>query len=130
MGSVPPVTVTSIDPLDCPWQFTLVCVCVNCKLLELAVMVVVFVEVHPFASVIITEYVPAGRFERSSVVAVFDHANAQGNVPPVGVKLTLPVGCVQSIFMEVTVLVNAVAGCVKKTVSEAVQPFASVALRI
>ena len=76
MGSVPLVTVTSIDPLDCPWQFTSVCVCVNCKLFVFAVIVVLFVEVQPFTSVMITEYVPAVKFERSSVVEVFDHANA------------------------------------------------------
>ena len=47
--------------------------------------------VHPFASVTVTVYVPAAKFCGSCAVVLFDHAYVYGAVPPVGVKLILPV---------------------------------------
>jgi hypothetical protein len=55
------------------------------------VIVALVVSVHPFASVTTTLYVPAAKFCGSCTVDPFDHTYVYGVVPPVGVKLMLPV---------------------------------------
>ena len=55
------------------------------------VIVTLVVAVQPFTSVTVTVYVPATKFCGSCTVEPFDQAYVYGDVPPVGVKLMLPV---------------------------------------
>jgi hypothetical protein len=71
-GGIPPVTVSSMDPVDIPLQIRLVCVsvifiAVGCE------MVTVNVSIHKLASVTITVYAPEASPVISSVEAPFDH---------------------------------------------------------
>ena len=52
---------------------------------------IVAVAVQLLASVAVTEYVPAARAVRSSVVAPPVQLKVYGAVPPVGLKLIVPV---------------------------------------
>ena len=54
-------------------------------------IVALVVSVHPFASETTTLYVPAAKFCGSCNVDPFDHKYVYGVVPPVVVKLMLPV---------------------------------------
>ena len=55
------------------------------------VIVTLVWAVQPFASVTVTEYVPAARFVGSSWVVLLLHAYVYGEVPPVAVRLMDPV---------------------------------------
>ena len=85
------------------------------------------VVVHPFASVTVTEYVPAVRFDKSSVVAPFDQRYVYAVVPPDTDKLAAPVELPkQRTFVPDIEAVSAAAGCVIVTLAVVVHPLASV----
>ena len=84
------------------------------------------VPVQPFASVMVTVYVPALSMERSSFVEPVVHIYVYGTVPPEGVRFTVPVPLLHGIDDPVAVADKGAAGCVTTTVPDVVQPFASV----
>ena len=60
--------------------------------------------VQPLKSVITTEYVPEATFNKSCVVAPFDHKYVNGAVPPVWERSIEPFDCpLQRTFVTVVV---------------------------
>ncbi len=82
---------------------------------------------HPLASVIVTEYKPAGTFRMSSVEAPLFQTNVYGEEPPMIVRLTAPaVPPKQRTFVMATVPERAVAGWVTISSIVIVHPLESV----
>ena len=67
-GPVPPATVKSIEPVEFPVHNTLTCVVVADNGAAGSVIVTVAVIVQLLWSVTVTVYVPACKFDKSSVV--------------------------------------------------------------
>ena len=128
-GAVPPLTVKSILPVAFPLHNTFTCVVINAKATAGWVIVTDIVSVQPFVSVTTTVYVPIPMFCKSCVVAPVFHAYVYGDVPPVGVKLMLPVVSPwHSTFTWDVAKVSGNCGCVIVRVMESIHPFASVTI--
>ena len=110
-----------------PKHNTFVCVKLLAKAAAGCVMVVEMVCVHPFASVIVTKYVPAANPVKPWVVAALLHAYVYGAVPPLTVKSIAPVLLPkQSTFVWLKLLAKAEAGWVIVVLIVWLQELASV----
>ena len=92
-GDVPPVMVDITLPFDCPHVVPVA----DSERVGggASVTVVEIVAVHPLASVTVTLYGPASRFDKSSVVAPLLQLKVNGDVPPLTVKSTNPFALLQ-----------------------------------
>jgi hypothetical protein len=126
-GDVPPVTFKLAAPVELPKHNTLVGVVLALKPDAGCVITTEAVVVQLLASVMVTLYVPAARFDKSSVVDPFDQLYVYGDVPPVTFKLAAPVELPKhNTLVGVVLALKPDAGCVITTEAVVVHPFASV----
>ena len=90
-GDVPPVGVKLMLPVFAPWHNTFTWVVDSVNGACGSVIVALMVAVQLFASVTTTLYVPAAKLLMSCVSEPLLHKYVYKGVPPVGVKLMLPV---------------------------------------
>jgi hypothetical protein len=126
-GAVPPVAVRLAAPVELPKQRTFVPEMLAASAAAGCVMTTEAVVEQLLASVTVTEYVPAVKFARSSVVAPFDHRYVYAVVPPDTDKLAAPVELAkQRTFVPLILAARAAAGCVITTEVDVEHPLASV----
>jgi hypothetical protein len=124
---VPPVALAVAPPSLKPLQLMLLSTTLDAANTAGSVMVIELLSVHPFASVIVTEYVPAATPVILAVVAALLHIYVYGMVPPVPVTVPPPSARpLQLMLLSTTPADASNAGSVIVILEESVQPFASV----